>query len=64
MKAKELRGLSLEDLTKKVSELHEELFNTRLQNVTGALENNAKIRVVRRDLARVKTLIQEKEAAK
>ena len=60
MKAKELRGFTLDDLKKKAKELAEELFNTRLQNISGSLENTAKIRDIRRGLARVKTIITEK----
>jgi large subunit ribosomal protein L29 len=60
MKAKEFRGLTVEDLKKRVKELGEELFNTRLQNISGALENTAKIRDIRRMVARVKTVINEK----
>ena len=60
MKAKELRGYTLEDLKKRSKELTEELFNTRLQNISGSLENTAKIRDIRKDLARAKTIINEK----
>lgn len=60
MKAKELRGSTVEDLKKRVAELGEELYNTRLQNFSGSLENSAKIRDIRRLLARVKTIINEK----
>jgi large subunit ribosomal protein L29 len=60
MEAKELRGFTLEDLKKRAKELSEELFNTRLQNISGSLENTSKIREVRRTLARVKTIITEK----
>ncbi len=60
MEAKELRGFTLEDLRKRAKELTEELFNTRVQNISGSLENTSKIREVRRLLARVKTIITEK----
>jgi large subunit ribosomal protein L29 len=60
MNGKELRGYTLEDLKKRSKELTEELFNTRLQNISGSLENSAKIREIRRDVARVKTIINEK----
>ena len=60
MEAKELRGITLDDLKKRSKELTEELFNTRLQNISGSLENTSKIREVRRTLARVKTVINEK----
>jgi large subunit ribosomal protein L29 len=60
METKELRGFTLEDLKKTVKEKTEELFNTRLQNISGSLENTAKIKEVRRGIARVKTVINEK----
>ncbi len=60
MEAKELRGFTLEDLKKRAKELTEELFNTRVQNISGSLENTSKIKDVRRQLARVKTIITEK----
>ena len=62
MEAKELRGYTLEDLKKRANELSEELFNTRLQNISGSLENTTKIRGIRRDVARVQTIITEKKA--
>ena len=60
MKPKELRGFTLDDLKKRVKDLGEELFNTRLQNISGSLENTAKIRQIRRNVALVKTIITEK----
>jgi len=60
MDAKELRGFTLEDLKKKAKDLTEELFNTRIQNISGSLENTSKIRQIRRQVARVKTIITEK----
>lgn len=60
MEAKELRGFTLEDLKKRSQELTEEIFNTKLQNISGSLENTAKIKDIRRDIARVKTIINEK----
>jgi len=60
MNGKELRGFTLDDLKKRVKELSEELFNTILQNISGSLENTAKIREIRRNVARVKTVINEK----
>jgi large subunit ribosomal protein L29 len=58
-KAKELRDLSLEELRTKERELSGELFNLRLQKATGQLGNTASVVKTRRDLARVKTIIQE-----
>jgi large subunit ribosomal protein L29 len=61
MKAAELRNLSAEELQGKVKELQEELFNLRFQLATGQIENVSRIRTVRRDLARVKTIQRERE---
>ena len=60
MKANELRDLSVDELSRKVSELSQELFNLRFQLHTGHLENSARIPQVRREIARVKTLLREK----
>ena len=60
MKVKELRDLSVADLDKKAAELSQELFNLRFQLHTGHLENTARIPQVRREIARVKTILQEK----
>lgn len=61
MKASEVRELSVEESKSKVTELTEELFNLRMQNTTGQLDNPSKIRYVKRDIARLKTIIAEKE---
>ncbi len=60
MKAKELRDLSAEELEKKLADLKEELFNLRFQLATGQLENPMRVRDVRKDIARVKTVMQER----
>ncbi|HOB09142.1 MAG: 50S ribosomal protein L29 [Limnochordia bacterium] len=60
MKAKELRDLSFEELDQKLAELKEELFNLRFQLATGQLENPMRVRAVRKDIARVKTVITER----
>jgi large subunit ribosomal protein L29 len=62
MKASELRKLPSEELQAKNSELEQELFNIRFQLHTGRLENSAKINTVRKQIARVKTIISEKQA--
>lgn len=62
MKANELREMSPVDLQKKVQDLNQELFNLRFQLHTGHLENTARIGDVRKDIARVKTILQEKQA--
>jgi large subunit ribosomal protein L29 len=61
MKAEELRDLSAEEMQGKADELREELFNLRFQLATGQIENVSRIRTVRRDLARVKTIQRERE---
>ena len=63
MKAKDLRELSIEDLAAKEKDLSEELFNLKFQHGIRNLENPAKLSELGRDIARVKTLIREKEAA-
>ena len=63
MKAPDLRELTINDLRQKEDELAEQLFALRLQKVTGQLDNPAKLRNVRRDLARVLTVANEKAAA-
>jgi large subunit ribosomal protein L29 len=60
MKAKELRQLSEGELLEKEKELGEELFNLRFQHATGQLENVMRIPQIRRDIARVKTILKEK----
>jgi len=60
MKAKELRQLSEGELLIKEKELGEELFNLRFQHATGQLDNVMRIPQVKRDIARVKTILEEK----
>ncbi len=64
MKAKELRQLSEGELSIKEKELDEELFNLRFQHATGQLENVMRIPQVKRDIARVKTILKEKAPKK
>jgi len=61
MKASEVRDMTVDDLVAKEKTLDKELFSLRVQNSTGHLENPLKIRFVRRDIARVKTIRAEKE---
>ncbi len=61
MKAAELREQTVEDLRQREKELAEKLFALRLQKVTGQLESPAKVKAARRDLARVLTVLREKE---
>jgi len=60
MKTKELRDLSPEDLKAREEMLRRELFSLRMRHATGQLENPVKLRLLRRDIARVKTIIAEK----
>ena len=60
MKVKELRELSVEQLEKKLAELKSELFNLRFQLAINQLENPNRISEVRHDIARVMTLLREK----
>ncbi|MBT8207620.1 MAG: 50S ribosomal protein L29 [Acidimicrobiia bacterium] len=63
MRASDLREQTVEELRDKEGELAEQLFALRLQKVTGQLENPAKIAAVRRDLARVLTVLNERQSA-
>lgn len=63
MNAKELRDQSPDQLREKLADLKKEAFNLRFQQATGALENTAQMRKVRRDAARVKTILNEQAAA-
>ena len=61
MKAKEIRALSVEELNKKQKQLKAELFNLRFQLAINQLENPMRIAVVKKDIARIKTIIREAE---
>lgn len=63
MAAKELRSKSGDELTKELIELRREQFNLRLQKATGQLGNTARVLEVRRQIARVKTIMNEKARA-
>ena len=62
MNAKELRDMTVEQLTAKLGELKEELFNLRFQLAVNQLDNPHKITDVKRDIARVMTVLREKNA--
>jgi large subunit ribosomal protein L29 len=62
MKAKELRELSDDELRGKSGELRGELFNLKVKHSTGQLEDTARLATLRRDVARVETVIREREA--
>jgi large subunit ribosomal protein L29 len=59
--AAELRGLSRGELNSKVTELKEELFTLRFSNATGQLESHGRLRAVRKDIARIYTVLSERE---
>ena len=61
MKAKELKHLSVEDLNKKLNELKKDLFMLRMQHATNQLDNPMQLANVKKDIARIKTIIREKE---
>ncbi len=61
MKAQEMRDLTGDELKVKLSGLKEELFNLRFQAVTGQLDNPLRVRAVRKDIARIMTLMRERE---
>ena len=61
---KELKGLSTAELVKKENELKQELFNLRFQLATGQLEGTARIREVRKQIARIKTVLRQEELQK
>ena len=61
MKPSEIRELSPEEKLRKANDLKEELFNLRFQHEIGQLENSQKMKQIKRDIARVKTIIKESE---
>ena len=63
MKAKQLHELTNEELNTRLGELKVELFNLRFRHATGQLENPVSLRTCKKDIARVKTLLREKELA-
>jgi large subunit ribosomal protein L29 len=63
MKAHDLRELNIVELEAKAREVSEEIFHTRMKVTSGEFENTAKLKVDRRDLARIKTLLEEKRRA-
>ena len=61
MKAKELRDLKSEELIVKLNDFKSELFSLRFQLATGQLENTARIKMVKKDIERVKTILAERK---
>jgi large subunit ribosomal protein L29 len=63
MKAEDLRGMTVDQLDDEALKLKKEQFNLRFQRATGQLENTARVRLVRRDIARIKTMARHKRTA-
>ena len=63
MKANEFSAMSVDQLNEKVNELKKDLFNLRFQLATGQLQNTMQITAVKRDIARAKTVLRQKEQA-
>lgn len=61
MKARELRDLTKEELLKKKKDFKEEVFNLRFQHSTGQLENTARMKLLKKDIARIEMALREKE---
>jgi large subunit ribosomal protein L29 len=63
-RASELRTLSDDELAQRLAERRRELFNLRFQSITGALENSARLKLTKREIARILTVVHEREAEK
>ena len=63
MKAADVKAMTVDELQDKLVDLKKEQFNLRFQKATGQMENTARVRQVRRDIARVKTIMQQKSAS-
>jgi large subunit ribosomal protein L29 len=61
MKTEELREMSLEDLNSKLAELAEEQFRLRFRSATESIENPMRFRAIRRDIARIKTILKQRQ---
>jgi len=61
MRADEIRELSVDDIKSRVAELEEERFRLRFRSATGPLENPLRLRAIRKDIARLKTILTERE---
>ena len=64
MKVQDIRSIETKDLLVKVEEFKKELFSLRFQQATGRLENTARIKEVRKSIAKIKTVIRERELEK
>lgn len=63
MKSSEIRALKLEEIKSKLADSREELMKLRFQQVTGQLTDSSRLRIVRRDIARMETILREQMAA-
>jgi large subunit ribosomal protein L29 len=63
MRPRQLRDLSDDELQNRLAETRQELFNLRFQSATGALENSARLRLAKREIARILTIKNERESA-
>ena len=63
MKSSEIREMGLEEMQSKRNDMKEEMFNLRFQHGVGQLENTAKLKQIKRDIARIETLIREQQRA-
>jgi large subunit ribosomal protein L29 len=63
MKAQEVRSMSNADLAQRLDDAYQEMFNLRFQRATGKLTNTARVNQVRKDIARIKTVLRERELA-
>ena len=63
MKANDVRALTPDQLEEELAKLKKEQFNLRFQKATGQLENTSRVRVVRRDIARIQTVLRDKRPA-
>jgi large subunit ribosomal protein L29 len=61
MKGKDLKELTKEELLKKKKDIKEELFNLRFQHSTGQLENTSRLKLLKKDAARIETILRQKE---
>ncbi len=63
LKGKEIRDMSRDEMEQRLVEVKEELFNLRFQNATGQLDNYKRIRELRHDVARIKTIMRQQDIA-
>ena len=64
LRARDLRDLTDDELQHRLADTRQELFNLRFQSVTGALENSARLKLAKREIARILTVVTEREATK